>query len=105
MVWTVLTGMRDIAMLEKMWPPTWKHPMGRVSRSMALLGGLNLLKRTTGLMKSMQKSATKPNWTKVKVTGYLNRVMMALPVLDDSADDMYHSEQSSTKQNIAGMLQ
>lgn len=30
MVWTVLTGILEIAILENMWPPTWNAPIGRV---------------------------------------------------------------------------
>lgn len=69
MVCTVLTGMRDIAILENIWPPTWKTPMGNVLWMIALLGYRSLEKRTRGLMKRRQYPATKPNWTKVRVTG------------------------------------
>ena len=61
MVWTVLTWIRDMAMLEKICPPTWKTPIGNVFWKTALFGMRNLEKRTTGLMKSKQYSATKPN--------------------------------------------
>jgi len=71
-VCTVLTGMRAIAILENMCPPTWKQPIGKVSLMIALVGIRNLLKRTTGLIKTRQNTATKPNCTKVRVTGYRN---------------------------------
>ena len=58
-----------MAILEKIWPPTWKTPIGNVFWKTALFGMRNLEKRTTGLMKSKQYSATKPNWTKVRVMG------------------------------------
>ena len=68
-VCTVLTGILEMAMLEKMCPPTWKHPMGNVSRRMAFVGGRSRLNRTTGLINTRQNAATKPNWTKVRVMG------------------------------------
>jgi len=71
--------------------------MGRVLLMIALVGLRNLEKRTIGLMKSKQYSATKPNWINVNVTGKRNCVRIALPVFDERADVVYHSEQSSTK--------
>ena len=46
--------MREMAMLEKMCPPTWNTPMGNVLWRMALFGLRSLENRTTGLMKSRQ---------------------------------------------------
>lgn len=53
-VWTVLTGIREIAMLEKTWPPTWKTPMGIVSLKMVFVGERSLENRITGDMSSKQ---------------------------------------------------
>ena len=74
--------------------------MGSVLRMIARVGVRNRAKRTAGDMNSKQYAATKPNWTKVSVTGYRNWVRMALPVLDDSAEDMYHRPQSNTKVTV-----
>lgn len=99
-VCTVLTGIRAMATLENMCPPTWKTAIGAVFWTMARVGGLSLLIRMIGLMNSKQYPATKPNCTNVKVTGYRNWVRIALPVLDDIADDMYHSEHKRTNRTV-----
>jgi len=54
MVCTVLTGIREMAILEKICPPTWKKPIGIVLLNIAFVGALNLENRTTGLMKRRQ---------------------------------------------------
>ena len=69
MVWTVLTCMREMAILEKICPPTWNTPIGKVVSKIALVGQRSLENRTKGLIKSRQYAATNPNWTKVRVTG------------------------------------
>ena len=102
MVCTVLTGIREIAILENICPPTWNSPIGNVSFKIALVGLLSLVSLTAGLANSKQNAATKPNWTIVNVMGYLNWVRMAFPVFDDIAEDMYHSEQSMQKRIILG---
>ena len=53
-VCTVLTGIREIAMLEKIWPPTWKSPMGNVAWMISFVGFLNFENRTSGDMNRMQ---------------------------------------------------
>ena len=62
----------------------------------ARVGVRDRAKRTAGDMNSKQYAATKPNWTKVKVTGYRNWLRMTLPVLEESAEDEYQQMQSST---------
>ena len=52
-----------MAMLEKIWPPTWNTPMGNVLWKIALFGRRSLENRTRGLMKRRQYAATKPNCT------------------------------------------
>ena len=89
MVWTVLTWIRDMAILEKICPPTWKTPIGNVASKTALVGQRSLENRTTGLMKSRQYPATNPNWMKVRVTGYRNVVIIDFPVLDERAEVVY----------------
>jgi hypothetical protein len=69
MVCTELTGIRDMAMLENMCPPTWNKPMGKVFCKIALVGMRKREKRTAGDMKQRLKTAVKPNWTKVRVIG------------------------------------
>lgn len=44
-----------------------------------------------------QYAATNANWTKVRVTGYRNRVRMDLPVLEEKAEERYHRQQRKTK--------
>lgn len=68
-VWTVLTGMREIATLENTCPPTWKRPMGRVLSRIAFVGRLRRVKRIRGLVNNKQYAAMKPNCTKVNVIG------------------------------------
>lgn len=53
-VCTVLTGMREIAMLEKICPPTWNTPISDVLFSTSLVGLRSLVKRITGLERSKQ---------------------------------------------------
>jgi hypothetical protein len=96
----VLTGIRDIAILEKIWPPTWKQPIGIVSLRIALVGRRSREKRMMGDMKSRQYAATKPNCTNVRVTGYRNWFMMAFPVLDDKAEEAYQRLQRRTKRAV-----
>lgn len=97
----MLTGILDIAMLDVICPPTWNTPMGNVFMMIALVGRRSLENRISGLMKSKQYPATKPNCTKVKVTGYRNCVRMALPVLEDRADVVYHNPQRRIKRMVA----
>lgn len=54
MVWTVLTGILEIAMLENIWPQTWNIPIGNVLRMIAFVGMRSLEKRTKGLINSRQ---------------------------------------------------
>lgn len=54
MVCTVLTGMREIAMLEKICPPTWNTPISDVLFKASLVGLRSLVKRITGLESSRQ---------------------------------------------------
>ena len=68
-VCTVLTGIREIAILENIWPPTWKMPIGSVSLMIARVGRRSFENCTAGLMNARQNAATKPNCTKVSVTG------------------------------------
>lgn len=100
MVCTVLTGMHEMAMLEKMCPPTWKQPIGSVLLNTARVGVLKRAKRTAGLMNSRQYPATKPNCTNVSVIGKRNCVRIALPVFDESADVVYQSAQRSAKRSV-----
>lgn len=100
MVWTVLTGMREIAMLENTWPTTWKAAMGSVVESMVLVGLRSLVVPYQGLARMRQYTAMNANWTMVRVTGNLNRLRMALPVLEESAEVVYQSEQSKTKRTV-----
>ena len=102
MVCTVLTGIREMAMLENMWPPTWKRPMGTVSLSIARVGRRSLEKRTRGDMNSRQYPATKPNWMNVRVTGYLNWFMIDFPVLDESAEEVYQIAHRRMKRSVSG---
>lgn len=72
MVWTVLTGILDMATLENTWPPTWKMPIGNVLRKIDRVGLLIFVYGITGLAKRTQYPATNPNWTIVSVTGSRN---------------------------------
>lgn len=65
----MLTGILEMAMLENIWPTTWKIPIGNVFCMITLVGILRLVKRMMGDMKSRQYVATKPNWMKVRVIG------------------------------------
>lgn len=76
--------------------------MGRVSLRMALLGARKCENRTSGLMNSKQYPATNPNWTNVRVMGYLNWMRIALPVLEERADDVYQRAQRRTKRTEDG---
>jgi hypothetical protein len=69
MVCTVLTGMREIAKLEKMWPPTWNMPMGNVVWRIALVGVRSWDMRITGDMHNRLSTDTNANCTMVSVTG------------------------------------
>ena len=93
MVCTVLTGMREMAMLENICPPTWKTPFGSVFFRIARVGFRNREKRMIGLMKRRPYPATKPNCTKVKVTGYLYLIRIDFPVLEERAEEVYHRAQ------------
>jgi hypothetical protein len=68
--------------------------------TIATVGLRSLLKRITGDMKSKQNIATKPNWTKVRVMGYRNWVMIILPVLDDNADVVYQRTQRKMNRTV-----
>lgn len=103
MVWTVLTGIREIATLENICPPTWKTPIGNVLSKIARVGLRTREKRTTGLIKSKQYPATKPNCTNVRVMGYLNWFRIVLPVFDDNADAEYQRAQSMQNRSIDGV--
>jgi hypothetical protein len=61
MVCTVLTGIREMARLEKMCPPTWNMPMGRVVRMIAFVGILRRDICTTGDMQNKLHAETKAN--------------------------------------------
>lgn len=96
MVCTVLTGILEIATLEKTWPPTWKAAIGSVLLRIARVGLLNVVNPKYGWQHRKLKPATKANCMIVKVTGYRYALRMTLPVLDDMADEVYHSEHSRT---------
>lgn len=53
-VCTVLTGILEIAILDEIWPPTWKAAIGSVLRIIAGVGLRSLARRRTGLARSKQ---------------------------------------------------
>lgn len=67
----------------------------------ALVGLRSFENCIKGLMNSKQYPATKPNCTKVRVTGYRNCVRMALPVFEDRAEEVYHSPQRRINRTVA----
>jgi hypothetical protein len=50
-----------------------------------------------GDMKRREYNATNANCTMVRVTGYRNCTRIALPVLEDKAEEEYHTLQRRTK--------
>ena len=54
-----------------------------------------------GCSHSKHKAATKKNCTMVRVTGNLNWLRMTLPVLEDTADVVYHRVQRDTKRIVS----
>lgn len=67
---------------------------------MAIFGRRSLDQPNIGRVKTRQNAETKPNWTKVSVTGYRNWFMICFPVFDDSADVVYQSPHSRTKRTM-----
>ena len=53
-VCTVLTGILEIAILERICPPTWKTPIGTVLSRIALVGFLMRVNPTKGLINNKQ---------------------------------------------------
>jgi hypothetical protein len=48
----------------------------------------------------MQYPATKKNWTMVRVTGYGKRLRITFPVLEETAEEVYHRPQRTTKRIV-----
>ena len=69
MVCTVLTGILEMATLEKTCPPTWKNAIGIVLCRMALVGLLSVVNPKMGWQHKKLRPATKANCMMVKVTG------------------------------------
>lgn len=67
------------------------------------MGCRNLVQPYQGFAKSKQYAETNPNCTKVRVTGYLNWFMICFPVLEDTADEAYHSAQRKMKRIMEGV--
>lgn len=89
-----------MAMLEKIWPPTWKAAIGSVLRIMARVGVRRELMPKRGCIKSKQYPDTNANCTNVRVTGYRNCIIIDFPVLDESAEVRYHSPHSAIKRIV-----
>lgn len=103
-VCTVLTGTREIASEEKMWPPTWNAAIGSVPFRIAFVGVRSLPVRLSCRRVPTQHSAeTKANWTIVRVTGNLKLLRMTLPVLLDTALVAYHNVHSRTNRTVCAL--
>src|SRR5690349_11480959 len=101
MVCTRDTGILDVALELRRWPPIWKAASGSVvlitSRDGARIGYLRagMAARSWGKVDASQENnrqydETKPNWTRVKVAGLSKAVRIALEDVLVMADDQYH---------------
>lgn len=91
-VCTRLTGILLMDILENICPTIINRDKGTIVSIICLVGFLILLELTKfSTIKHQQ--ATNKNWTKVNVTGYLNRFIICFPVLLDKEEERYHMKQ------------
>lgn len=101
MVWTRETGIFEVAVEDKRWPPIWKAAKGRVVFMTSRVGYrmpcrragilfLRLGKTVESQLKRRQKKATKANCIMVRVAGLGKALRMDLEDVFVRALDKYH---------------